>query len=94
MQSGPGSNVSDYSHGTGFINWWGWDPVTADRTYLTDVTAPAKRGATVLTVRSFLVAPFLLNPSLFREGSLCVYICRGGVCVVSCIWHGPMCGAC
>jgi hypothetical protein len=42
--------VSDYSHGTGFINWWGWDPVAPDRTYLTDVTAAVRRGATVLSV--------------------------------------------
>lgn len=56
-QGGAGSNVSDYSHGTGFINWWGWDPVAPDRTYLTDVTAAVKRGATVLNVRSVRVRP-------------------------------------
>jgi hypothetical protein len=52
VQGGAGSNVSDYSHGTGFINWWGWDPVAPDRTYLTDVTAAVKRGNTVLNVSS------------------------------------------
>eukprot|EP00879_Flechtneria_rotunda_P031107 GHRR01033954.1.p2 GENE.GHRR01033954.1~~GHRR01033954.1.p2 ORF type:complete len:116 (+),score=34.16 GHRR01033954.1:785-1132(+) len=52
LQSGPGSNVSDYAHGTGFINWWGWDPVAMDRTYLANVTAPVRRGATVLQVSS------------------------------------------
>jgi len=46
-QAGPGSNVSDYSHGTGFLNWWGWDPVAVDRTYMTSIMAPAQRGATV-----------------------------------------------
>eukprot|EP00879_Flechtneria_rotunda_P014975 GHRR01015645.1.p1 GENE.GHRR01015645.1~~GHRR01015645.1.p1 ORF type:complete len:375 (+),score=100.13 GHRR01015645.1:230-1354(+) len=51
-ESGPGSNVSDYAHGTGFINWWGWDPVAMDRTYLANVTAPVRRGATVLQVSS------------------------------------------
>jgi len=50
LQGGAGSNVSDYSHGTGFLNWWGWDPIVRDRTYLTDVTAAARRGATVLNV--------------------------------------------
>lgn len=50
LQGGAGSNVSDYSHGTGFINWWGWDPVAPDRTLLTNVTAAARRGATVLNV--------------------------------------------
>lgn len=54
VQGGPGSNVSDYSHGTGFINWWGWDPVAPDRTYITDVTAAAKRGATTLYVSAAL----------------------------------------
>jgi hypothetical protein len=49
-QGGPGSNVSDYSHGTGFLNWWGWDPVAFDRTFMTTVTAPARRGATILQV--------------------------------------------
>jgi hypothetical protein len=49
-QGGTGSMVSDYSHGTGFINWWGWDPVAPDRTLITTVTLPAKRGATVLNV--------------------------------------------
>jgi hypothetical protein len=50
-QAGTGSNVSDYSHGTGFINWWGWDPVAPDRTFLTNVTAAARRGATLINVR-------------------------------------------
>lgn len=51
LQGGPGSGVSDYSHGTGFLNWWGWDPVAYDRTYMADVTAPASRGSAVLQVR-------------------------------------------
>ncbi|KAF6262421.1 hypothetical protein COO60DRAFT_1676006 [Scenedesmus sp. NREL 46B-D3] len=51
-EAGTGSGVSDYSHGTGFINWWGWDPVAFDRTHLANVTAPAQRGATVLQVSS------------------------------------------
>ena len=50
LQGGASYNVSDYSHGTGFINWWGWDPIAADRTFLTDVTAPVRRAATVITV--------------------------------------------
>lgn len=74
VQGGPGSNVSDYSHGTGFINWWGWDPVAPDRTYVTDVTAPVKRGATVLnvcaacavTITSLRLLPGLLSSAQLR----------------------------
>ncbi len=46
------AGVSDYSHGTGFINYWGWDPIVQDRTYMAKVTAPAARGDTTLQVSS------------------------------------------
>ena len=42
--------TSDYSHGTGFINWWGYDPIARDRTWLATVVEPAARGDTVLKV--------------------------------------------
>lgn len=67
MQGGAGSNVSDYSHGTGFLNWWGWDPVARDRTYLTDVTAAARRGATVLNV-SLTYSGTWDGPSVLLDG--------------------------
>ncbi len=44
------AGVSDYSHGKGFINFFGWDPIVQDRTYVTDVTAPAARGDTIVQV--------------------------------------------
>jgi hypothetical protein len=54
-EGGAGSGVSDYSHGTGLINFWGWDPIKADRTFMTRVAAPAMRGATVLQVSALVV---------------------------------------
>ena len=49
-EQGNGENVSDWAHSTGFINFWGWDPIARDRTFLTNVTAPAKRGDTLVQV--------------------------------------------
>ena len=47
-----GSGVSDYSHGTGLLNFWASDPIKVGVTFMTNVTAAARRGTTILQVRS------------------------------------------
>jgi hypothetical protein len=50
-EAGPGSGVSDYAHSTGFLNFWGYDPMTPWN-LLANVTRPAARGDTRLYVTS------------------------------------------
>ena len=50
-EGSPGSGVSDYAHSTGFLNFWGYDPMTPWNA-LTNVTRAAKRGDTRLYVAS------------------------------------------
>ena len=56
FREGGGCCASDYSHGTGFLNFWGWDSINPWNE-IARVTLPAKRGDTRLYVDSTSAAP-------------------------------------
>lgn len=46
------SGSSEYSHKDAFIQFWGWDPIKPDRTFLTDITAWQQKGSTTIRVNN------------------------------------------